>query len=64
MNDMIDEMLREHDKITKEKKSMSLAEFFAEYISTMQLTHSEKCLRLGILLNIYCNGEMIGEKNG
>ena len=44
MNDMIDEMLREHDKIMEEKKSMSLAEFYAEYISTMQLTHSEKCL--------------------
>lgn len=43
MNDMIDEMLREHDKIMEEKKSMSLAEFYAEYISTMQLTHSEKC---------------------
>lgn len=44
MNDMIDEILKEHDKIMEKKKSMSLVEFYAEYISTMQLTHSEKCL--------------------
>ena len=40
----MDEMLREHDKIMEEKKSMSLTEFYTEYILTMQLTHSEKCL--------------------
>ena len=44
MNDIMDEMLREHDKIMEEKKSMSLTEFYTEYILTMQLTHSEKCL--------------------
>lgn len=44
MNDIMNEILREHDKIIKEKKSMSLTEFYTEYILTMQLTHSEKCL--------------------
>lgn len=44
MNDIMNEILREHDKIIKEKKSMSLTEFYTEYISAMQLTHSEKCL--------------------
>ena len=42
--DIIDEILKEHDKMMEEKKSMSLAEFFADYTSTIQLTHSEKCL--------------------
>ena len=44
MDNMIDEILEDHKKLIERRKNMPLSAFYGEYISEMQLTHSEKCL--------------------
>lgn len=59
MNDMIDEMLREHDKIMEEKKSMSLAELGADLPLSIVIKEEDKYYEIDDITYDYVINEFV-----